>query len=83
MTTRNVDDLPHAPWGVAAAYLYTLDLNGSALAWEYLRRNAGYRAEYERFRRRRVAWAERWGLRCCRRPTTGCARGTSALALVP
>jgi hypothetical protein len=70
MTTRDVDDLPHAPWGVAAAYLYTLDLDGSALAWEYLRRNGRYRAEYERSTRRRVAWAERWGLRCCRRPTT-------------
>ena len=81
MTTRDVDDLPHAPWGVAAAYLYTLDLDGPALAWEYLRRNRRYRAEYERSTRRRVARAERWGLRCCRRPTTGCARGASALAL--
>ena len=81
MTTRDVDDLPHAPWGISAAYFYTLDLDGPALAWEYLRRNARYRDDYETARRRSV-WIERWGLRCCRRPTEGCARGASALALV-
>lgn len=48
-----------APWRAAAAYLYTLDLDGPALAWEYLRRNAGYQAEWNG--RRRVP-ALRWGL---------------------
>ncbi len=82
MTTHDVEDLPHATWGVSAAYLYTLDLDGPALAWEYLRRNARYRAEYERSMRRRSAWAERWGLRCRRRSKTGCAPGTAAMARV-
>lgn len=53
-----------APWRAAAAYLYTLDLNGSALAWEYLRRHPAYRADW--LGRHHRAKAARWGLRCCR-----------------
>ena len=32
MTTPTPEDLPHAPWGVSAAYLYVLDLDDPALA---------------------------------------------------
>lgn len=81
MTMHHVDDLPRALWGVSAAYLYTLDLDGAALAWEYLRRNPQYRAEYGTAARRRSAWFRRWGLRCRRRPTPGCSRGTPTMAL--
>jgi len=66
-----------APWRAAAAYLYTLDLDGPALAWEYLRRNAGYRAEWLG-RQCRVP-ASRWGLRCCRRPAARCPPNLSPL----
>lgn len=50
-----------APWRAVAAYLYTLDLDGPALAWEYLRRNPAYRASW--FGRRHRAEAARWGLK--------------------
>lgn len=60
MTTHRIEDLPRAPWGVSAAYLYTLDLDGPALAWEYLRRHPHYRADWAR---RRATSFERWGLR--------------------
>ncbi|MNW14333.1 hypothetical protein D3C71_2125310 [compost metagenome] len=59
MTERNIEDLPGAPWGVSAAYLYTLGLDGPALAWEYLRRHPQYQADWTR----RGASFERWGLR--------------------
>jgi hypothetical protein len=60
---QNVADLS-APWRAAAAYLYTLDLDAPALAWEYLRRNPAYRASWLGGRSR--AEAARWGLKCCR-----------------
>lgn len=53
-----------APWRAAAAYLYTLDLDGPALAWEYLRRNPAYRASW--LGKRHRADAARWGLKYCR-----------------
>ena len=53
-------------WYPTAAYLYTLHLDGPALAWEYLRRNPDYRLDWLR-RRRRPDAAHRWGLQ----PTTG------------
>ena len=53
-----------APWRAAAAYLYTLDLDGPALAWEYLRRHPAYRADW--LGRRHRARAARWGLQCRR-----------------
>ena len=60
-------DASAAPWSAGAAYLYTLDLDGPALAWEYLRRHPGYRAAWHRDRLQRRAFAaHRWGLRCCR-----------------
>lgn len=76
MTDRNVEDLPSAPWGVSAAYLYTLDLDGPALAWEYLRRHPQYRADWVR---RRGASFERWGLRQRRGPASRCARSAASL----
>lgn len=77
MTAHGVDDLPREPWGVSAAYLYILDLDGSGLAWEYLRRHPQYRADW--LSQRRTAWRERWGLRRRRRPASRCARGVTAL----
>lgn len=74
MTPSNPEDLPRAPWGVSAAYLYVLDLDDPALAWEYLRRHPGYRSDWTR--RKRVVSFARWGLRCRRRSRvgrTGCA----------
>ena len=38
-------------WYPTAAYLYTLHLDGPALAWEYLRRNPDYRRDWLRRRR--------------------------------
>ena len=60
-----------APWRSTAAYLYTLDLDDPALAWEYLRRRADYLQEW-RASRRRVD-AQRWGLRKRRKSSAGCA----------
>ncbi|MGJ7491416.1 transcriptional regulator domain-containing protein [Variovorax sp. ZT4R33] len=77
MTALNVDDLPREPWGVSAAYLYILDLDGPALGWEYLRRHPQYRAAWAL--QRPTAWFERWGLRQRRTTTSGCARGAAAL----
>lgn len=76
MTDRNVEDLPSAPWGVSAAYLYTLDLDSLARAWEYLRRHPQYRADWAR---RRGASFERWGLRQRRGPASRCARSAAIL----
>lgn len=33
-------------WQPSAAYLYVLHLDSAGLAWEYLRRNADYRAAW-------------------------------------
>ncbi len=66
MSAYDADDLPREPWGVSAAYLYLLDLDGPALAWEYLRRHPQYRADWAP--RRRTACLARWGLRWRRRP---------------
>ncbi|HBP1971181.1 TPA: DUF2285 domain-containing protein [Pseudomonas aeruginosa] len=54
-------------WYPTAAYLYTLHLDGPALAWEYLRRNPDYRLDWLR-RRRRPDAAHRWGLRLLEDP---------------
>ncbi|HGM8383686.1 TPA: DUF2285 domain-containing protein [Pseudomonas aeruginosa] len=54
-------------WYPTAAYLYTLHLDGPALAWEYLRRNPGYRRDWLR-RRRRPDAAQAWGLRLLEDP---------------
>jgi hypothetical protein len=49
------------PWTLSAAYLYTLDLDDPALAWEYLRRHPGYRMDWDD--RKRALSFDRWGLR--------------------
>lgn len=54
-------------WLPSAAYLYVLHLDGPALAWEYLRRNPGYRRDWAR-RRRHPDAAQRWGLRLLEDP---------------
>lgn len=62
MTDRSADH-----WYPTAAYLYVLHLDGPALAWEYLRRNPGYRRDWLR-RRRRPDAAQAWGLRLLEDP---------------
>jgi hypothetical protein len=59
MIDFDAEDQPRSPWGVSAAYLYTLQLDGPALAWEYLRRHPQYRHDWTR---RRTTSFERWGL---------------------
>ena len=54
-------------WYPTAAYLYTLHLDGPALAWEYLRRNPNYRRDWLR-RRRKPDAAQAWGLRLLEDP---------------
>ncbi|MBN8750027.1 MAG: hypothetical protein J0I65_21290 [Variovorax sp.] len=71
MTTLSDTDAPAAPWCAGAAYLYTLDLDGPSLAWEYLRRHPGYRQAWQRGHldgrlRGHSREPHRWGLRCCR-----------------
>ena len=51
-------------WRPTAAYLYLLSLNADGLAWEYLRRNPAYKAEYlSRDRPESKSFWLRWGLR--------------------
>lgn len=79
MTRVTPEDLPTAPWGISAAYLYVLDLDDPALAWEYLRRHPDYRADW--IRRRRGVSFVRWGLRQRRGSEHGRTLCTSALAV--
>ena len=81
MTKPNPEDLPSAPWGVSAAYLYVLDLDDASVAWEYLRRHPDYGADWAR--RERVVSFARWGLRCRRRSRLGRAMCASVVAVVP
>ncbi|WP_398498822.1 transcriptional regulator domain-containing protein [Variovorax sp.] len=81
MTTHHAGAAPAAPWHAGAAYLYTLDLDGPALAWEYLRRNPAYRVQWHAARRARCAFdALHWGLRCRRRSGARCPPGATAVA---
>ncbi|OZI38128.1 hypothetical protein CAL29_07240 [Bordetella genomosp. 10] len=66
MAEPSAEHLEH--WYPAAAYLYTLHLDGPALAWEYLRRNPVYRLDWMR-RRRRPDAAQAWGLRLLEDPS--------------
>lgn len=69
-----------APWRAAAAYLYTLDLDDPALAWEYLRRHAGYQADWLSGQRSASRGsASHWGLQSSRGPAARCSPGTPAL----
>jgi hypothetical protein len=81
MSKPNPEDLPRALWGLSAAYLYVLDLDDLAVAWEYLRRHPGYRSAWE-CRKRVVSFAH-WGLRCRRRSRHRRAQCTAAVAVVP
>jgi hypothetical protein len=81
MSKPDPEDLPHAPWGASAAYLYVLDLDNSGVAWEYLRRHPDYRSDWAR--RKRVVSFARWGLRCRRRSRLGRSLRASAVAVVP
>lgn len=49
-------------WQSPAAYLYVLRLDGPSLAWEYLRRNTEYRAEWAQRHRTHSDPAARWDL---------------------
>lgn len=60
-------DNDHAPWQATAGYLYLLRLDAASLAWEYLRRDPGYRACWRRYgypygRRAPSGAARPWGL---------------------
>lgn len=79
MIRVNPEDMPTAPWGISAAYLYVLDLDDPALAWEYLRRHPGYRADWTR--RKRGASLARWGLRQRRGSEHGRSLCPSALVV--
>lgn len=55
------------PWRDAESYAYTRDLTPEGWAWEFLRRNPEYRAEYDahvskRGERAADLDAVRWGL---------------------
>lgn len=55
-------------WHPTAAYLYVLQLDDFALAWEYLRRNPEYRRDWLD-RQRRPEAPQRWGLRLLENPS--------------
>ncbi len=58
-------------WHPSAAYLYVLTLDGPGLAWEYLRRNPNYRADYGLLvdgSEDEADHAARWGLRLLEDP---------------
>jgi len=58
-------------WRPSAAYLYILHLDPTALAWEYLRRNADYRREWEESGKKHPAReARNWGFPWPRRSLT-------------
>lgn len=70
-----------------AAYLYVLSLDGPDRAWEYLRRNAGYSADWRRHGHphasrsdRAGGRAEPWGLRFPGGSRPRRARGGARLA---
>ncbi|SIR52644.1 transcriptional regulator domain-containing protein [Pseudacidovorax sp. RU35E] len=67
MTIHSSADAPPAPWCAGGAYLYLLELDGPALAWEYLRRHPSYRGGWQQGRWCRPdGELKRWGLRCRR-----------------
>lgn len=55
-------------WHPPAAYLYVLHLDRTSLAWEYLRRNPGYRLDWHRHRAQPRERAKHWGLRLLEDP---------------
>ncbi len=66
-------DPKSASWKATAAYLYALRLDGTALAWEYLRRNHEYRALWRQVGHDDLNQsALHWGLRFRRGPRSRC-----------
>lgn len=63
MRIHHGPDDPTPSWRTPAAYFYALDLDGPALAWEYLRRHHEYRACWFHRKRHPHEVAQRWGLR--------------------
>lgn len=57
---------PGEHWHPGAAYLYVLQLDGPALAWEYLRRHPDYRRDWSRCRHADAS--AHWGLRLLEDP---------------
>ncbi|MEO9162133.1 MAG: DUF2285 domain-containing protein [Casimicrobiaceae bacterium] len=51
-----------SPWSAGAGYLYVLHLDATSLAWEYLRRNPDYRADWPAHAADHSSSALRWGL---------------------
>ena len=49
-------------WTPVAAYLYVLHLDGSSLAWEYLRRNTLYQTDWHEQAHHDSRFIQRWGL---------------------
>src|SRR3546814_20387864 len=66
-------------WQPSAAYLYVLHLDAPRLAWEYLRRNPAYRAQWPHHGTVAGA-AQHWGLSFPRRSLPRRARGPARLA---
>ena len=57
-------EIGRSSWSASAAYLYILGLDHVSLAWEYLRRNSSYQADWRDLATRsESAPAVRWGLR--------------------
>jgi hypothetical protein len=70
-----------AEWRPREAYQYVASLDGPLLAWEYLRRNARYRADWDQRTHLSAEAACRvWGLLRPRRPCARWAPGTTDLA---
>lgn len=78
--------MPKEDWRSPTAYNYTKDLNPSGLAWEFLRRNPDYRADYSSAGHQAASEtgaarpARRWGLRFLERPRPPRRRGGNLLA---
>jgi hypothetical protein len=57
-------EIERSSWSASAAYLYVLGLDNVSLAWEYLRRNISYQANWRDLAARSdSSSAVRWGLR--------------------
>ncbi|MHB8886147.1 MAG: transcriptional regulator domain-containing protein [Methylovirgula sp.] len=75
--------MPKEDWRSPTAYDYTRDLNSSEFAWEFLRRNPDYRADFSNDRTESVSeesLGRRWGLRFPERPSAESRRNEDLLA---
>ncbi|MGZ0073288.1 transcriptional regulator domain-containing protein [Sphingobium limneticum] len=62
--------MPSSDWRAPAAYGHAHSIPAAGFAWEYLRRDDGYRRDFQRMKRvsghdaeAQTAFANRWGLR--------------------